>query len=234
MDVRNSLSLTDSATVISRPPMGFAMQLGLRARVRESSEGGLKVYEVAGRRYSPLLTLPARTAEIMLSFENLVEAALISGWRRRGVPLQRVRKAHSLAIDEFGDHPFVHRQIYYSGKDLFAKADEEGEGGTHFVALSGDGQRTLAPVITDYLRTVDWMEDTDKPYQWRPNEGGDAVRLHPEIDFGLPNVRRVRTEILQRRFLASESIEELAYDFKLSHDEVERALRYEWTLGRAA
>jgi uncharacterized protein (DUF433 family) len=60
------------------------------------------------------------------------------------------------------------------------------------------------------------------------------VKLNPEIEFGLPNVRRIRTETILQRFLARESIDEIADDFGLAEDEVEQALRYEWALPRAA
>ena len=65
-------------------------------------------------------------------------------------------------------------------------------------------------------------------------EGDNEVTLNPEVEYGLPAVRRVRTETILHRFLARESAEEIADDFGLEVASVEHALRYEWSLTRAA
>ena len=77
-------------------------------------------YEVAGREYATLLVLPDERprGELLLSFENLIEAAIITGWRRRGIPLQRIRRAHVLAIAEFGEHTFARQDVYVEGREL--------------------------------------------------------------------------------------------------------------------
>jgi uncharacterized protein (DUF433 family) len=194
-------------------------------------------YEVAGREYATLLVLPPAgpSGQLLLSFENLIEAATITAWRRRGIPLQRIRRAHRLAIDEFGDHPFARRDIYVGGRDLFIRADEEfGEIGRSFTQITGGGQRVLAPAVEGFLSSIDWRTGDDAPYRWRPPEGDNQVTLNPEVEYGLPAVRRVRTETILRRFLARESSGEIAEDFGLDVESVEQALRYEWSLTRAA
>src|SRR5215208_4275852 len=67
-----------------------------------------------GKWYPPLLMLPEEQPfdQTALTFENLIEAALIGHWRRRGIPLQRIRRAHFLALEELGDHPFARNRIY--------------------------------------------------------------------------------------------------------------------------
>lgn len=216
--------------------------LGDAARYSRTARGTLKRwakgYELEGRTYPPLLAIPSDRplGETALSFENLIEAALVGHWRRRGISLQRIRVAHHLAMDEFGDHPFARREVYVSGKDLFIEADAvaTGDAGSTFTAITRGGQRVLRPAIENYLRTIDWRTGEASPYQWRPPEGADVVRLNPRIDFGLPHVRRIRTEVILQRFMARESIREIAEDFDLKAGEVEQALRYEWALSAAA
>jgi uncharacterized protein (DUF433 family) len=231
IEASGSLDIAISRPLYSLPDAARFARTNSR-RLRRWAEG----YSVGGKDYEGLLQIPQQVApsQTLLSFENLVEAALIAGWRRRGIPLQRIRKAHALAIQQFGPHPLAHRNIYYAGRDLFVEADREGEGGTHFVTLTRAGQVALTSAVAVYLQTFDWAADVDKPYQWRPLEGADVVKLNPAIEFGLPNIRRVRTETLLRRFLARESVSVIARDFRLKPREVEHALRYEWALNEAA
>jgi uncharacterized protein (DUF433 family) len=195
-------------------------------------------HRIDGTWYPPFLEVPDDKPydQTALSFETLIEAALISVWRSRGIPLQRIRRARTLATEEYGSHPFARKKIYVSGLDLFAEADEETADarGRMFTTLTRGGQRALGPAIEQYLEHIDWRSGNGEAYQWRPPEGGDVVRLNPEIEFGLPNVRRVRTEILLQRWLAPEPIEVIAEDFDLELREVEMALRYEWALNQAA
>jgi uncharacterized protein (DUF433 family) len=195
-------------------------------------------YEVEGSRYPPLLAVPGDRPydETALSFENLIEANLVGWWRKRGVPLQRIRQAYTLGEKEFGPHPFARKQIYVSGRDLFVEVDEatRDQGGRLFTALTKGGQRALGEALERYLHSIDWQTGTGRPYQWRPLEGGNSVRLNPQIEFGLPNVRRIRTETVLQRFLADESVDDIADDLGLEVPEVEHALRYEWALPKAA
>ena len=190
-----------------------------------------------GTIYAPLLTLPQERpgGEPALSWENLVEAALLSHWRGKRISLQRLRRAHQLATREFGPHPFAHRAVYTDGLDLFTAADDaddDDEPSALLTVLTREGQRVLAPAITSFLTSFDWQRQTEVPYQWRPPAGGDVVRLNPEINFGQPGVKRVRTEVIFGRWLARESWEEIAEDFALTVPEVETALRYEVVLQR--
>lgn len=206
---------------------------------RKTLQNWAEGYEsTAGTWYPPLLVLPDEQPfdQTALSFENLIEAALIGQWRKRRVPLQRIRKAHFLALEEFGDHPFARQRIYVGGTDLFVEADRttEDEGGSSFTVLTRANQYTLAPLIADSLEYIDWQTGEGFPYQYRPAEGRNIVKLNPNIEFGLPNIHRIRTEIILQRFLAQESVDEIAGDFDLSEEEVEQALRYEWALPKAA
>ncbi len=191
-------------------------------------------YQVDGKSYPALLLLPEEQpfGQTALSFENLIEAALIGHWRRRGIPLQRIRRAHTLALGELGEHPFARQKVYVGGTDLFIEADRvtESEGGNSFTVLTRQGQRVLGPIAADYLQYIDWQTGEGYAYQYRPPEGCNVVKLNPKIEFGLPNVHRIRTETIMHRFSAYESVKEIAEDFGLDADEVEQGLRYEWAL----
>jgi uncharacterized protein (DUF433 family) len=198
-------------------------------------------YQAAdGTAYPPLLVLPEErpAGEPALSWENLVEAALLTHWRSKRISLQRLRRAHDLAVEEFGPHPFARREVYTDGLDLFIAADEPEEGddpSALLTVVTRDNQRVLAPAVESYLTTFDWQNRAEAPYQWRPLAGfseGDAVRLNPDIDFGQPGVKRIRTETIFGRWMAHEAFAEIADDFQLEPAEVEQAIRYEVVLRR--
>jgi len=214
-----------------RAPLSPVAEAARYARVAVSTlRNWADGYRVADGVYPPLLELPRERplGQLCLSFENLIEAALIGAWRRRGISLQRIRTAHRIASREFGPHPFARQRVWVAGRDLFAQADAEESPGSSFTTLTRGGQRALAPAIERHLETIDW--ESGIASAWRPPEGENIVRLNPRIGFGLPTVRGIRTEVLLQRFLARENVGEIADDFGLEPPEVEQAIRYEWAL----
>jgi hypothetical protein len=135
-------------------------------------------YQVGGKRYRPLLILPEEQPfeQTALSFENLIEAALIGHWRRRAIPLQRIRRAHLLALEELGEHAFARHKIYVGGTDLFVEADRatQAEGGRAFTVLTRAGQHALGPIVADYLQFIDWQTGEGFAYQFRPPEAATS------------------------------------------------------------
>jgi uncharacterized protein (DUF433 family) len=53
------------------------------------------------------------------------------------------------------------------------------------------------------------------------------VTCDPEVNFGAPSIRGVRTDALRGRLVGGDSVTAIAVDFDLSIDEVGEALRYE-------
>lgn len=166
-----------------------------------------------------------------LAFEDLIETALIAALRARRISLQAIREAHRIATSEVGEHAFARRDILVAGGDIFMRAGEAvDKDGEQLAALTKGGQRALEPVLAEYLQIVDWQEGW--PAEWRPR--GGVVRQNPEVEYGLPQVQGVRTEIIRGRFEADEPIRAIADDFGLTRAEVEHALRYELWLRPAA
>jgi len=189
-------------------------------------------YRVGGSLHLPVLQgAAAADRPAPLSFEDLIETALIAALRARRISLQAIREAHRLATAEVGEHPFARRDILVAGNDIFMRASERVERDDEgLAALTRGGQRALEPVLGQYLQLIEW--DEEWPAEWRPR--GGVVRQNPEIEFGLPQVKGIRTEVLRGRFEADEAISAIADDFGLSPADVEHALRYELWLRPAA
>ncbi len=189
-------------------------------------------YREGDRERPPLLRSTADAGRAApLAFDDLIETAVIAALRSRGISLQAVRAAHRVAESEVGDHPFARKDILVAGADIFMRANEElGDGLDNLATLTRGGQRALKPVLTEYLHHIDWQDRW--PVEWRPK--GGVVRQNPEIEFGLPQIGGIRTEIIRGRFEAEEPIDAIADDFGLSADDVQHALRYELWLRPAA
>lgn len=211
-------SLTDVARY-SRAQQQLVRRLYLGYRDGDAVRAPVLKGSVAADRSAPL------------SFEDLIETALIAALRLRHISLQAIRQAHRIAAHEVGDHPFARREILVAGSDVFMHAGEAADrDGEQLAALTKGGQRALEPVLAEYLHLVEWEEGW--PVQWRPR--GGVVRQNPEVEYGLPHVQGVRTEIIRGRFEADEPIQSIAVDFGLTPFEVEHALRYELWLRPAA
>jgi hypothetical protein len=147
----------------------------------------------------------------LASIDDIIRTTAAHGGKNAEARLLRLRLL-DLALEE---HPFARQDVYVDGRELFIRADEDvAETGARS-RRSRPGQRVFAPAVEDFLRSIDWRTGKETPYRWRPPEGDDEVTLNPEVEYGLPAVRRVRTETILHRFLARESAEEIAGDFGL-------------------
>lgn len=165
-----------------------------------------------------------------LSFDDLIETAVVAALRARGMSLQAIRTAHRAAAAEEADHPFARRDIMVAGDEIFMRTSEApDEGSEQLASLTRGGQRALEKVLGEYVQQIDWQGKW--PVEWRPK--GGTVRQNPEVGFGLPQVHGIRTEIIRGRFEAEEAIGAIADDFGLTVDDVESALRYELWLKAA-
>jgi len=189
-------------------------------------------YREGDRRRPPVLSGTAGADSMVpLAFDDLVETAVIAALRSHGISLQTIRAAHRVAASEAGDHPFARREILVAGADIFMRAAEEQGGDAGDLAtLTKGGQRALEPVLAVYLQHIDWEDRW--PVEWRPR--GGVVRQNPEVEYGLPQIRGIRTEVIRSRFEAEEAIDAIAGDFGLTPDDVQHALRYELWLRPAA
>lgn len=188
-----------------------------------------------GPRRSPNLLVPA--AADALSFQNLVQAHVVQGIRKRyHIPMHRVRDALAYLRDSMGSLDLLaSEKFYHDTEHLLVKVEDR------LVSLSERGQNVSETVLQQYLHRIDYAKD------------GFAARLHPffytstgqiheprhividpRVAFGKPCLERlgVKTEVIAERFFAGEPIEELAADYGAEPEEIQEAIR--WSARRAA
>ena len=184
----------------------------------------------AESKFSKPLIAVADSAGGYLSFINLVEAHVLAAIRRHhGVRLDKVR----FALDYLGkhfpiEHPLASHAFETDGLDLFVE-----KYGCLYNA-SREGQQTVRELLHDHLQRVEYDRAGTPiklfPFVTKNFHANDCViEINPAVSFGRPVIANtgIPIEVVSERFLAGESIEELADDYNLSPSAIEQAIRCE-------
>lgn len=176
---------------------------------------------------------PADARKRLLSFANMCELHLLGVIRRHHrVQLPQVRKAVTYMQRKLGeDRPLLSRQLRTNGIDLFV------ESAGQLLNVSKEGQQALRDDFERALSRVDFNRQGDairlfpftKPTTYSNEEQPRVVVIDPQRSFGRPVVigAYVRTEVIKDRFLAGDSMAEMAGDYRVSVAEIEEAIRFE-------
>lgn len=162
----------------------------------------------------------------LLTFNELLEVAVVAAARRGNVPMKSIRRAIGVAREVYGvDRPVVTMRFMHDGKDLFTRELEQA-GESRYVNLSRHGQIAWRH-IREVLRDIDFEDDV--AVRWWPSGRDTPIVIDPQVSFGRPYVKGkgISTDAIRGRFLARESIDDIVDDFDLTEQEVEAALRFE-------
>lgn len=185
------------------------------------------VYPTLG---GPKKSPPITTGETagLLSFNDLVEVAVAAAARQAGVPMKAVRIAVATARGLYGvTRPLMEVRFQHDGRSLFTNEADLG-GAEQYVNLSRHGQ-TAWKHIVEVLKDLDY-DANDIAYRWWPAGRDEPIIIDPAVSFGRPYIvgRQVSTDAVRSRFIAKESLPEIADDLDLTVQEAEAALRFEY------
>jgi uncharacterized protein (DUF433 family) len=175
------------------------------------------------RRSKPLT---GGSASGLLTFEELIEVAVVAAARRAGVTMGAVRRAVTAAADLYNtERPLVLTEFKHDGRDLFTR-ELDGARGLRYVNLSRKGQ-TAWEHIKDVLQDLDY--EGNLAVRWWPAGREEPIVIDPRVSFGRPYVVRkgISTDAIRSRFLARESLDSIVEDLDLTGDEAEAAIRFE-------
>ena len=187
---------------------------------------------VGQKQFKPVIKLPDPSIRL-LSFTNLVELHVLNAIRCfHRVSLDNVRRAIVFIKKDTGQkHPLARKELYTDGLDLFIEKFGE------IVNVSKDGQLAMRGIIESHLERIEWDDVgvAARLYPFtRPNEssGPRLVVINPRVSFGRPVLAGtgVPTEIFAQRYIAGESIDDLAIDYECERLQVEEAIRCELSL----
>ncbi|MDP8905505.1 MAG: DUF433 domain-containing protein [Chloroflexota bacterium] len=158
----------------------------------------------------------------LLTFNDLIETAIIAAARRERIPMQAIRRAITTAKDLYGvDRPLSVIRFKHDGHELWTRELEK------YVNLSRTGQIAWEH-IADVLH--DLVYEQGVAVRWFPRGRDEPVVIDPRVSFGRPYIIRkgISTDVVRSRFLANEALPSIAEDLGLSDNEVEAALRFEY------
>jgi uncharacterized protein (DUF433 family) len=179
---------------------------------------------------SPLITVfPRHGKDATVPFLGFAEAYVLSAFRKAGVPLQRIRPAVEALSPEIGlERALASRRLYTDGAEvLFDYATARHDDDVLELVAPRTGQYQFSELVRDYLQRISYGDDGWATRVELPIYGRAPVVVDPEVAFGLPIITDggARVEDLVDRFLAGDTITEIAEDFAVPVDHVEDVIR---------
>lgn len=200
--------------------------LGLRV---DRARAWLDGYESRGVRYPPVIRVEP-TGDDIVTWGEFVELGYLREYRRKGVPLQRLRPVIDELRREFGTpYPLATAKPYVYGRELVLELQERNDIPLSIAIVVSSGQTVaLADEAMRFLKKVEFDPPDDGDVRrLRPAGPASPVVIDPLVRFGRPSVHGVSTVRLWELHDAGESIEEIAEGYDLTEDLVRSAVAYE-------
>ncbi|MSP62244.1 MAG: DUF433 domain-containing protein [Myxococcales bacterium] len=190
-----------------------------------------------GATFKPVFVVPQKSPPA-LSFHNLVEAHVLNAIREH-LPLAKIRPALKYVEKNLGiPRPLVNKVFQTDGVGLFV------DHCCQLVDVTKQGQVAMREMLCDYLRRIEFDRAglAARLYPFTRAHTADArqgdpwaVVFDPAISFGRLVVAGtgITTAAVGDRFVAGDTIDELARDFDLDPHVIEEAVRCESLLKAA-
>lgn len=213
--------------------------VGVPLRTLQSWVSGRSYETESGSRFSKPLILRSDKSSPLLSFNNLIEAHVLSAIRREhSVPMPKVRKALDFLSRRYeSQNPLSEHDFETDGIDLFV--EKYGE----LINVTRGGQIAMRDILQLYLTRIERDENGLAsqlfPFTRVPietiKENPKIIAINPRIAFGKPVISGtgIPTAIIAERYKTGESISEIAGDYGRDFNEVEEAIRCEFELQAA-
>lgn len=224
---RRSSPTNTSVSILERPLYGVgeaAGLLGLRAgRVRAWLDG----YERGGIFYEPVIR-PNHTGDDVVTWGEFVELGYLREYRRKGVPLQRLRPVIAALRDEYRTlYPLATTKPFVHGRDLVLMLQRQNDLPDPLAIVVQSGQTILlANEAERFFRKVEF-DTHEAACRLRPAGPASPVVIDPLIRFGQPSVRGVSTDRLWELYDAGEPLEVISAGYELPEYDVRTAVAYE-------
>ena len=222
--------VTRETSILERPAYGVVEAAGLLGLRPDRTRAWLDGYDRQGTTHPPVIREHHTGADIV-TWGEFVELGYLREYRRKGVPLQRLRPVIDDLRREFETpYPLATARPYIYGKDLVLEIQQRNDLPRAIAIVVPSGQTIgLADGARRFFEKVEFAG---------PKDAGEVVRLHPAgpaspvvidplVRFGQPSVAGVATERLWELHDAGEDFSEIAAGYDLDEPLVRSAVAYE-------
>ncbi|MCA1694368.1 MAG: DUF433 domain-containing protein, partial [Actinobacteria bacterium] len=159
-----------SMSILERPVYGVSEAAGLLGLRTDRARAWLDGYEREGSLYAPVIRVES-SGEDVVTWGEFVELGYLREYRRKGVPLQRLRPVIDELRREFDTpYPLATSKPYVLGKELVLELQEKNGVPQAIAIVIRSGQQILlAQDAHRFFRKV----------EFDPPDQGDVRRLHP-------------------------------------------------------
>jgi uncharacterized protein (DUF433 family) len=221
--------VTKVLSILERPVYGVAEAAGLLGLRSDRARAWLDGYERSGVQYAPVIR-EAHTGEDLVTWGEFVELGYLREYRRKGVPLQRLRPVIEELRREFHTpYPLATARPYIYDKELVLEVQERDGLPAQIAIVVRSGQEILlADAAKQFFKKVEFDPGEQGAIRrLRPAGPASPVVIDPLVRFGRPSVSGVATERLWELVDAGETFVEIATGYDLPEDEVRAAVAYE-------
>jgi uncharacterized protein (DUF433 family) len=188
---------------------------------------GYRYWNPHGERVAqPSMTArPEDRSEEGVSFLDLVSIKAIDGLRKLNFSTRAIRQVIEYCQEALEmDYPLATRTFKVDRNRIYLEA---GEGRLLEVLGGHRGAQAWDEILDPFLDTLDYQNDLAR--RWWPLGKDELVVVDPAHGFGSPVIvgSGLRTELVAERREVGDPPEVIAYDFSLTPEQVESALKLE-------
>lgn len=223
-----------SVSLLDRPIYSYAEAARLLQLPAQTLRRWMEGAKRAGKDYPPVIRAEPLGVDY-LTWGEFVEAGLLLGYRQKHVSLQKMRPfIERMRVEQGIPYPLAHFKPLIDKKELVYELQQQTllDPRLYLVRAEGD-QMLLAPPVQEYLDRVDF-DPAGVVSRLRPSGRLSPVVIDPEVSFGIPQIKGVRTELVAESVAGGETEEQAALSWGLGLSEVRAALAWERSLKKAA
>jgi uncharacterized protein (DUF433 family) len=160
---------------------------------------------------------------------EFVELGYLREYRRKAVPLQRLRPVIDELRKEFATpYPLATAKPYIYGMELVLQLQEKNDIPKSIAIVIPSGQTiALADEAMRFFKKVEFDPAGDDVRRLRPAGAASPIVIDPLVRFGKPTVDGVASERLWELFDAGESVDEIAESYDMAPELIRAAVSYE-------
>src|SRR5215212_1252511 len=223
-------SVDNDFDLLTRPLYSFAEAdrlAGVSPRTSSRWVKGYKYLNERGERVAQpsMTTRPTAEPEQGVSFLDLVSIKAIDGLRKMNFSTRAIRQVVQYCQDELGmAYPLATQQFKTDRRKIYMNA---GDGRLLEVLGGQQGAQAWDRILDPFLKDLDYHNEFAR--RWYPLGKDEPVVVDPDYGFGLPVVvgSGVRTESIAEQYYAGDKVEHIAYDFNVTQEQIESALKLE-------